>query len=305
MKRIVSLVCMMIMAVSIMAPACFADGADAASTEQGFKIVKSTPEDGAKGVSVENLSVKIYFDKEVMPESKAIRKANAKEFKLTDNKGKEIPIKVYYSHKEQKDGLLMIVSDVIDTDIKIEGNTKYTLTIGENLQATDGTKLGVTEKISFRTLDQAKSTTVYTVLMVLMMVGMVFYSTRAAKKEANKEAETNKKPEVVNPYKEAKRTGKSVAQIVAEDQKRKAKEAEELAKKKAKEAALLDDDDDEEYDEEPASGNIRVARRRPISAAGSEYKVKVVKTQPEKKAVSTNPKNQSGKQKNKKKGGKK
>lgn len=304
MKRIVSLVCMMIMAVSMMAPACFADGADAASTEQGFKIVKSTPENGDKGVSVENLSVKIYFDKEVMPESKAIRKANAKAFKLTDNKGKEIPIKVYYSHKEQKDGLLMVVSDVIDSDIKIQGATKYTLTISEDLQATDGTKLGVAQKISFKTLDQAKSTTGYTILMVLMMVGMVVFSTRSAKKAATKEAEENKKPEVVNPYKEAKRTGKSVAQVVAEDQKRKAKEAEELAKKKAKEAALLDDEDEEEV-EEPASGNLRVARRRPISEAGSEYKVKVVKTQPEKKATSTNPKNQSGKQKNKKKGGKK
>ena len=136
MKRTGALACLIIMIISVFAPSCFAAESSATSGETNFSIVSSTPEDGAKNVSVENLSVKIYFDKEMLPESKAVRKANAKQFTLTDKKGKEIPIRVYYSHKEE--GLMMVVSDVVDSNIQIESNTRYTLTIGNDLQATDG-----------------------------------------------------------------------------------------------------------------------------------------------------------------------
>lgn len=298
MKRIGVLVCLILMSISILAPATFADNKDAkteasqAQTE-GFKINSSTPENGAKGVSVENLSVKIYFSKEVLPENADIKKANYKQFKLTDAKGKAIPIKVYYSHKEKDDGLLMVVSDTIDNNIQIKGDTNYVLTIGKDLQATDGTTLGVDQTIKFKTLDQGKSTMVYTIMMVVMIVGMIFYTTRAAKKAAEKENKEKGKSETVNPYKEAKRTGKSVEEIVAKDQQKKAKEAAAREKRRAKEAEI-----DAALEETPASTNKRVSAPRPISKAGSQYKVKVVKTQPEKK--STNPKGQTGKQKNSK-----
>lgn len=298
MKRIGALICLMIMAVSMLAPASFAT--DNPETG-GLKIESSTPEDKAKGVSVENLSVKIYFSKEVLPEGQDIKKANAKQFKLTDAKGKKIPIKVYYSHKEKDDGLLMVVSDVIDSDITIQGNTDYTLTIGKDFQATDGTKLGAKETITFKTLDKSKSTTVYTIMMIVMIVGMVFFSSRSAKKAAEKEKEASgKKSAPVNPYKEAKRTGKSVEEIVAKEEKKKAKQAAALAKQKEKEAEL----EAEEEAKRKAAYTKRVSAPKPISAAGSEYKVKVVTTQKPKnqnKAKSTNPKNQSGKQKNSKK----
>ena len=119
--------------MTLLVPASFAaDSSNSGNTDSaGFTIESSTPEDGATGVSVENLSVKIYFSKEMLPESKSIRQANAKQFKLTNAKGKEIPIRVYYSHKERKDGLMMVVSDIVDTDIQIQGNTEYTLTIGK------------------------------------------------------------------------------------------------------------------------------------------------------------------------------
>ena len=303
MKRIGALVCLMIMMVSVLAPASFANEekkADAAS--EGFKIESSTPENGAKGVSVENLSVKIYFSKEVLPESSDVKKANAKQFKLTDADGNEIPIKVYYSHKEQKDGLLMVVSDVVDSDIQIQGNTDYILKIGEDLQATDGTTLGTEQTIEFKTLDKSKSTTVYTIMMVVMIAGMIFFSSRSAKKAAEKESDSKgKKPQTVNPYKEAKRTGKSVEEIVAKDQHKKAKQAEALAKQKAKEAELEAELEAEAAARSKAASTKRVSAPKPISAAGSDYKVTVVKTQkPEKKKNSTNPKNQTGKQKNSK-----
>ena len=295
MKRIGALICLMIITMAMLAPASFAAGeSDTASEKAGFTIKSSTPEDGAKGVSVENLSVKIYFSKEMLPESKDVRKANAKEFKLTDKNGDAIPIKVYYSHKEE--GLMMIVSDVIDSDVTIAGNTKYKLTIGDGLQSTDGTRLGTKETIEFKTLDQSKSTTVYTIMMVVMIVGMIFFTSRSAKKAAKKET--------VNPYKEAKRTGKSVEEIVEKDQKKKAKQAEALAKQKAKEAEL-----DAEFEakeakkaaKRKAASTKKVSAPRPISEAGSQYKVKVIKAQEQKgKKSATNPKNQTGKQKNSK-----
>lgn len=303
MKRIGALICLIVITMAMLAPAGFAaNDSNADSSKAGFTIKSSTPEDNAKGVSVENLSVKIYFSKEMLPESKAIRKANDKEFKLTDKKGNTIPIKVYYSHKEE--GLMMVVSNLVDSDTKIEGNTKYKLTIGDGLQATDGTTLGTEEVISFRTLDQAKSTTVYTIMMVVMIVGMIFFTSRSAKKAVEKENEQKHKTETVNPYKEAKRTGKSVEEIVEKDQKKKAKQAEAAAKQKAKEAemdAALEAKEAKKKAKEKAASTKKVSGPRPISAAGSQYKVEVKKAQDsQNKKGSTNPKNQTGKQKNSK-----
>lgn len=300
MKRIGALVCLMVMVVSVLAPAAFAAN-DTNSQKAGFAIVESIPHDKDEGVSVENLSVKIYFNKDVMPANENIEKKNAKQFKLTDEDGKNVPIKVYYSDKEE--GLLMVVSNVRSKEARkansmIQGDMKYTLTIGEKLQATDGSKLGTVETIKFKTLDQAKSTKVYMILMAVMMVGMIVFTTKSAKKAAEKETKESGKSQTVNPYKEAKRTGKSVEEIVAKDKQRKEKEAEALAKKKAAEAEIMAELE-KEAAESIASSNKRVSGPRPISATGSEYKVKVVKTQP-KQSTSTNPKNQTGKKKNSK-----
>lgn len=300
MKRIGVLVCLILMVVSVLVPASFAANENN-SQNTGFAIESSIPHNNDDGVSVENLSVKIYFNKDVMPASNKIKKANAKEFKLTDKKGKSIPVNVYYSDKEE--GLLMVVSDLNnkkakEKNITIQGDMNYTLTIGKDLQATDGSRLGHEETIKFKTLNQQQSTRVYMILMAVMIVGMIVFTTKSAKKAAEKEDQNAGKSKTVNPYKEAKRTGKSVEEIVAKDKQRKAKEAEAYAKKKAKEAEIIASLEDDEEEEE-ISSNKRVSGPRPISAAGSSYKVKVVKSQPEKK-VSTNPKNQSGKKKNSK-----
>ena len=301
MKRIGALVCLIMMMVSVMAPAAFATE-EANAQKTGFAIEDSIPHNKDEGVSVENLSVKIYFNQDVMPANKKIEEKNAKQFKLTDKNGKKVPIKVYYSDKEE--GLLMVVSNVRSKEARkansiIQGDMKYTLTIGKNLQATDGSKLGEVETITFKTLDQQKSTKVYMILMLLMMGGMIVFSVKSAKKATEKEQKESGKSKTVNPYKEAKKTGKSVEEIVAKDKQRKAKEAEALAKRKAADAELMAELEAEAAAEAAKELNKRVSGPRPISAAGSEYKVKVVKTQP-KKSVSTNPKNQSGKKKNSK-----
>lgn len=292
MKRTGVIICLMVMIMTMLAPASFATQNDnATAAKPGFKIVSSTPEDGTKGVSVENLSVKIYFDTDMIP-TKNVRKANFKQFKLTDENGKNIPIKVYYSHKEK--GLLMVLSDNVSKDVTIEGNTSYTLEIGSDLQAANGSKLGTKETITFKTLDQSKSTMVYMIMMGVMMVGMIFFTSRSAKKEAEKQKQASGKHETVNPYKEAKRTGKSVEEIVRKDEERKAKEAEARAKQREADAEL---EAALSRDSKEISYNKRVSAPRPISAAGSTYKIKLPEKTTSRKGT-TNPKNQTGKQKN-------
>jgi hypothetical protein len=53
---------------------------------------------------------------------------------------------------------------------------------------------------------------------------MIFFSMRSAKKAMEKENDQKQKKDTVNPYKEAKRTGKSVEEIVEKDKKKKAKQ---------------------------------------------------------------------------------
>lgn len=286
MKRISAIISLVLMMVMMTASFSFA-------AEGELKIEKQYPEDGATGMSVENASIKIWFDEDVVPKNDAVRKANKKAIKLVDEKGKEVPIYVAYSAKEE--GLMMVLSKF---DANIEGDMEYTLTIDDTFQSTDGDRLLAGDKVTFKTLNQARATTVNMVLMFVMMGGMVFFTTRSAKHTAEKEKKASGKHDTVNPYKEAKRTGKSVEEIVAQDQKNKQKEAEAKARRDAKRAKELEEERREEL-------NIKtVSALKPISEGGAKYRVPTkVKTKQANKnnKGTTRPKNQSGKQKNKKK----
>lgn len=314
MKRISVLVCTLLIAVAMCVPACFAaDDVETTDVKNNLAIEQTSPEDGTEGVAVDNFSIKIYFNKAVKPETKQIKKSNAKQFVLKNSKGVKIPIKVYYSDDE--DGLILVAADVVsaDRDHQIKGDQKYTLTIKRGFTAVDGSTMFQNEEITLKTLNQGRSTMVYMLLMVLMMGGMVFFTMRSTKKAAEKEKEEKKKQQHVNPYKEAKKTGKTVAEIVEKDNKKKRKKAEAEARAKEAEAAI----EAEIMEKIRRESNKRVSGPRPISAAGSTYKVKVrtdagkkVEEPKESKAKTskgtTNPKGQSGKKKNsKKKKGKK
>ena len=304
MKRIIATLAIMIMCLATMAPAAFAAEKTTDVTTPGFEIRSTSPEDGDTGVAVDNFSIKIYFNKEMTPSSADVRKNNASQFTLVDEDGKKVPLRVYYSDKERKQGLMMVAADYSDNnkkDVQIKGASKYTLTIGDKLQATDGSRYNQTTKITVKTLNQQGSMIVYMVLMVAMMGGMVFFTIRSTKKaeEKKKEEATTKG---ANPYKEAKRTGKSVDEIVARDKKAKEKkEAAEAKRREAREALEA-----EILEKMRKEKNKRVSGPAPISKAGSEYKVEVDKTAKaeateEAKKTSkgtTNPKNQSGKKKN-------
>lgn len=305
MKRIIAMLALMILCLAMSAPAAFAVDTPADVTTPGFEIRSTSPEDGDTGVAVDNFSIKIYFNKEMTPASEEVRKSNAAQFTLVDEEGEKVPLRVYYSEKERKRGLMMVAADYSDNnkkDVQIKGASEYTLTIGDKLQATDGSRYNQTTKIKVKTLNQQGSMIVYMILMVAMMGGMVFFTIRSTKK-----AEEKKKEEATvkgaNPYKEAKRTGKSVDEIVARD--RKAKEKKEAAEAKRREAQeALEAEILEKMRKEK---NKRVSGPAPISKAGSEYKVEVkgaAKAEEKEEEVkksnkgTTNPKNRSGKKKN-------
>ncbi len=181
-----------------------------------FAVENSSPKDGQTGMAVDNMGVKVEFTQSVY--SKENQAANKEMCKLVDPKGKEIPILVVFNPKAHSE--MLVLADTTNGAV-IEGATEYTLTINPGFVATDGTELGKEYKVTFETLNPSTSMTVSMVMMGAMVVGMVFFTSRTAKKEADKSKE--KKEEVVNPYKVAKETGKSVEEIVAQEQKKKEK----------------------------------------------------------------------------------
>ena len=288
MKRTGVLLCLLLMMMLMSASVCFAE-------EGGLKIEAQYPENGATGTAVENASLKIWFNQDVRPQSEQVRQANEKAIKFVDEKGKNIPIYVAYSPDEE--GLMMVLSD---NSAQIQGDTEYTLTIDPSFQAASGDTLAEGDKVSFTTLNQSQATTVNMIMMGVMMVGMIFFTSRSMKKQQEKEKAAKGKTETVNPYKEAKRTGKSVEEIVEKDKKNKEKQAAAAAKRASKNQRAKAAK--EKADKNTSSDKKRVAGPRPISAAGGQYKPAKKKAQKsqqnQQKKGNTRPKNQTGKQRN-------
>ena len=288
MKRTGVLLCLLLMMMLMSASVCFAE-------EGGLKIEAQYPENGATGTAVENASLKIWFNQDVRPQSEQVRQANEKAIKLVDEKGKNIPIYVAYSPDEE--GLMMVLSD---NSAQIQGDTEYTLTIDPSFQAASGDTLAEGDKVSFTTLNQSQATTVNMIMMGVMMVGMIFFTSRSMKKQQEKEKAAKGKTETVNPYKEAKRTGKSVEEIVEKDKKNKEKQAAAAAKRASKNQRAKAAK--EKADKNTSSDKKRGAGPRPISAAGGKYKPAKKKAQKsqqnQQKKGNTRPKNQTGKQRN-------
>lgn len=221
-----------------------------------FAVEETSPKDGETGMAIDNMGVKIRFTQPVY--SAEYQAANTKLCKLVDADGKTVPIRVVFNPDEPT--VMLVLADTAN-GAKIDGSTEYTLTVGADFTAADGTTLGQSLEMTFETLNPSTSMTVSMVMMGVMVVGMVYFTSRTAKKEAEK-AKVEKE-ETVNPYKVAKETGKSVEEIVALEQKKKEKKAQKDAKKQRQKA---------ENKVEIAKDNKRVSKRRPISEGGSEYK---------------------------------
>lgn len=251
-KRIGAIVALTLLMVMMTTSLCFAGT---------LKLEDSYPRNGDKGMQVENSGVKLYFNQNMI--NKSNEAANLKCVKLTDSKGKKLPIRVLYSPKEK--GLVLVLVD----KQTLLSDSSYRLSVSGDIMAASGETLGEDVHIKFNTVDTSSSMKANMIMMGIMMVGVIWVSSRSAKMKEVKEKEEAAAEEKVNPYKVAKETGKSVEEVVAKDQKEKEKQRRKIEKKLAKQGRNDDYDDDDE--DVVVNDNKKVKGPKPISAGGSTY----------------------------------
>ena len=264
-----------------------------------LELVDSYPRDGDGGFQIENTGVKLYFNKNVLSEEN--KTINEGAIKILNAEGKKMKTQVFYSSKEE--GLvLVLIEGMLDTD------AEYTLKVTEDFVAADGDTLEAPIDLTFKTRDTSKDMMVNMILMVVMFAGVLIVSTRKMKKQMAEEQAAKAKDDKVNPYRVAKETGKSVKEVVEQDQKEKEKKARQEAKKNAK-AQKEGGKDGKKADLDKDPNHYRVKGPKPISLAGSAYKTgrkdkaeaEAARKEAARRSGTTRPKNQSGKAKNKKK----
>ena len=261
MKKIVSTIAVALIMIITTAAPCFAGT---------FGIESTVPEDGAKNTTKENLCVKILFTSEVGNEQSAAANRNA--FRIVDKNGKEYPSLIYYNNENPKYALILADTTKIPQTGKnaIQDDTEYTCILSPDFQDNDGNTLGEEKKISFTTMNQGRGMIVYMILMVGMMVAMMVVTVIQTKKEAEKSEEQKEPEETFNPYKEAKQSGKSVQEVIAEHEKN--------ANKGEGIMGLLGGGNKEKQEEKKEERGKRdgdcycVKKPQPISAAGCTYK---------------------------------
>ena len=208
----------MIMAASVF---CFAEG--------GFELVSSYPEDGQANTSMENLGVKLKFSNAM--DSAEATAANASKFAIYDPDGKAIPVVVLFSDKEK--GLVLVLADT-DKGFIAKNNSEYKLVISGDLVDNDGNTLGADKTVTFKTYNQRINNMVNMGMMFVMFGGIMVLSLRQNNEKEEEEPKDAPKEQAFNPYREAKRTGKSIEEVKAEQAKKEAKEAKKKARKAKK-----------------------------------------------------------------------
>lgn len=224
-----------------------------------LELVDTYPEKDSHNAAIDNFGVKLYFNENIYGADMDMS-VNEKAIVMHDEDGKEVPTIVMYSPKE-KNMILVLAKQNTKGEkgeqVKIAQDMKYTVKISKDLQAANGDKLKKAEAVSFKTMNQSRSTMISMAMMGIMFAGIFIVSSRNMKKDLKKKIQE----ETVNPYKVARETGKTVEEVVAADQKAKQKKAE----KEAWRAFSAEEDDDASSDSKHVKGP------RPISAGGSTY----------------------------------
>ena len=232
-----------------------------AFAEGGLTIVESIPKDEGKDVAVENLGVKITFSEPVGGE--ANQEANSKCFTLTDSEGTAYPTRTFFDPKNPAQ-ILVIYDTTEGNQLSSKSKELLTLTISGSFRSDSGSTLGADQKLTFTTVNTAFNNKVYMFIMMGMMAVMVFMSTRKKKAAADDEDDVNYKEEPFNPYKEAKRTGKSVEEVTRQHNR-------EVARREARAAKRAIAERAEEVIEVEEERKYKVKGPRRISEAGGKF----------------------------------
>ncbi len=269
MKRIGAIICLSM--IMILATASVAFGVDSA-----LEVEDTYPQDGATGAAVDNMGVKITFNKDVYSDKN--EDANRELCHLIDKHGNEMPTKVVFSKKDRK--VVLVLADS-QRRTRAKGNTQYAVTIDKGFKAADGSSLGEKCEVKFTTLNPKNSLKVSLGMMAVMGGATIFLAMREtkkakdpkARKEAEKKAKEKERSKENNPYKVAKKKGKSVEEVVAAREKK--KEKQRIADEKRQERIEARADKREEKRKiKNRKYNLKVERPRSISEAGSTYKDK-------------------------------
>ena len=206
-----------------------------AFAEGNLELVSSYPEDGQTNTSMENLGVKLTFSNPI--NSEEAKKTDKSKFSIKDENGKAVPIDVLFS--EKNDGLVLVLADA-DKGFTAENNAEYTLTIDAGLVDNEGNVMEQAKTVTFKTYNQKVNNMVNMVMMFTMFGGIMVLTMRQNNKKDEDEPQTESKEAAFNPYKEAKKTGKSVEEVRAEQAKKEAKLAKKKARKKKDDSQSAD-----------------------------------------------------------------
>lgn len=244
MKRFGRVLCLSIMIILITTSFSFATG---------LTLLESFPQEGKANLNPQNVAIKLVFSEKISDEASIA--ANAKKFAITDSQGQVIDFEPLYNEIKYPNEVWLQINNAL------EQNTSYTVKVLDGMQSASGGTLDKALVLNFSTRNTETDSKGYMFLMMIMIGGMVVFSVFDSKMKAKKEsASENQK---VNPYKEARRTGKSVEDVVARAEKKKA----QVERRKAK-IAQRQGEDEEKYDEPPRPGVKRVKKARPISEKG-------------------------------------
>lgn len=246
MKRIGAIVSLLVILMVLSTSMSFASG---------LTLISSFPEDGDSSLMPANIAVKLVFSENMTSEE--AQAANESRFAITDAEGKAIKFDPLYNADKYPNEIWIQITETLTDD------TEYTIKIAAELESSAGNSLDAPISISFATRDTAADSNGYMILMVLMVLGMVVFTAWDTKRQMKKQDGDKDEDNKINPYKEAKKTGKSVEEIIAKAEKEK-----EKATKKTKKDAKGNDIPDTEQQTSAREGVHKVKARKAISAVG-------------------------------------
>lgn len=218
MKKISLIAALAAVMVMISSAASFAAG--------GLELVSSYPENGQNNTSIENLGVKLTFNHPI--NSEEAKKVDESKFRIVDEDGVTVPTKVLFS--EKNDGLVLVLA-LMDEDYRVKNNADYKLTIDAGLVDNEGNTMDQAREIKFKTYNQRVNNMINMGMMFVMFGGLMFFTMRQNLRKEEEEGGDASKDAAFNPYKEARRTGKSVEEIQAAQAKKEARAARKKSRK--------------------------------------------------------------------------
>ena len=243
-----------------------------------LNLKESSPKSGATNVPIENVGIKLIFDKPMdIPAGE--QDMYKKYFTLTDDQGNIVECIPYRGQKEGEENYVLVIARPVSANENQPGqllqDSDYVLAISGELMSEDGSTLGEDVKISFRTMDVKANSRLSMIIMVLMMVAVIalMVITNGRKMKAEAEAAALAK---ANPYRIAKDKGITVdaaKELIEKAKERNQKQLEKtggkapepVVEKKASAPKRLDAG-------KKKKDTVRVKRPRPISEGGSTYK---------------------------------